>query len=335
MPSYGNIRDWNPDTLNAAAAQLDRRINDLAHHQDDLDMARTPSGWTGEAANSASASGQRLLDRIEDLITTIAAVRRAIDDTADRVTSLKQHVAEADSIARYHGFHIADNGHIISMHELFLEELLLAKVKTDLQDRVKKIRDEAEDIDTHLANILQRAADRKINAGESKNSVEAKTAGDVYQLDRTGGTFVSGVEFVGSGEDGMRSLRVYPTLLSRVEGFMTNPALLLVNNANDLRIMAIAEKVTPLGLGSPAFGAWDAWNSWNEVKAHAKRIGLDEKVYDTNSMFQQFLCHWIGATKWPGEEGMLKESWNLEPARPEIGTLECARQKANPPIPPK
>jgi uncharacterized protein YukE len=328
MSSYGDIRNWNPDILNSAATALSNRVNDLVEHQGDLYKARHPSGWTGKAADGASASCQQLLDRMEDLVAAATAVRRAIDDTADRVTSLKHRVAEADSAARYHGLSITDNGDIIPMYEICIPDDELEDVKSDLRRRIEKILDDAEEIDNHLAEILRRAADGKIPAGESVDSMHnAVQAGDRYRLDMSGGTFISGVELVEAGEDGKVSLRVFPDLKSRFEGLITTPAVALVSTADELHGLAKVQKVLNLGVDGSAF---HAWNAWNEVKDHVKRAGLEEKDFDTDSMFQQFLCHWIWANKVPTEGGLLKESWNLEPDRPAVGSIGCAWNECNP-----
>lgn len=132
-------------------------------------------------------------------------------------------------------------------------------------------------------------------------------------------------------EGGLESIHVVPTLYARAMGLASPLQLLAIDKPEDLTSFP----------GNLVAGASDASKMWNEATCVALQTDLADldhsqqlfnKFMKDDSVFQQFLCHFFGAGKkfWDWEGGIGKESWNFEPARPAIGTADCALKKCNP-----
>ena len=166
-----------------------------------------------------------------------------------------------------------------------------------------------------------------------------------YVRDQTcGSDWVSSVSVspaTPGAEGGLASLHVHINAPARIEGLTTiNPTIPFADKPQDLGVLQ--------DIGG---GGAQIKNAWTQVVcqsqfASAGKAGsspLDaSKDMNTDGMYQQFVCHWLFATKKPGipggrsigvwdwVDGAGKPSWNLEPSRPTVGTIGAIEQNCNP-----
>lgn len=134
-------------------------------------------------------------------------------------------------------------------------------------------------------------------------------------------------------EGGKESIMIFYTDAARSAGTNSGAAILSADKPEELREF-------PATIAPDSKAAYDMWG---EIACHAQASQLtspsdpskslnDRLTSNRDSVFQQFLCHFYGAPKkfWDGPGGRYKESWNLEWARPAIGTFAFARSFCNP-----
>lgn len=80
MVSIGDIRAWQPDALDAAFDALTSRQDTLLGLADELDAARVPPGWSGDAASSAASWHGTLAERTRRIV---AGCRRCVGRWGD------------------------------------------------------------------------------------------------------------------------------------------------------------------------------------------------------------------------------------------------------------
>ncbi|MGC5023573.1 DUF2599 domain-containing protein [Tsukamurella sp. DT100] len=115
-------------------------------------------------------------------------------------------------------------------------------------------------------------------------------------------------------EKGRNMLQLVPTQdLRNVARATPWPSLLAVDDPLELRNWASrpAETVPYL--------------AWREFKCQALAMGVPEDIVNTKTVFQQYLCHFIGVEKLkPG-----KQSWNFEPQMVAAGTYKTSLARCN------
>ncbi|WP_414941687.1 DUF2599 domain-containing protein [Amycolatopsis sp. cmx-11-51] len=117
------------------------------------------------------------------------------------------------------------------------------------------------------------------------------------------------------------TIRIVPTDTGRQVALLTtNPLLEAINTPRQLQAAAFASFAPGLS------GAMTAWQAWSEFKDKALAAGAPKDLVESDSTFQQFLCHWLAA-EWI-DNG--RSSWNLDPGRNDIGTGRCITAGCNP-----
>ncbi|MGH3979144.1 MAG: alpha/beta hydrolase [Pseudonocardiaceae bacterium] len=186
MVSIGDIRTWRPDELDAAFDTLGSRRDTLIGLDDELAGARTPEGWTGDAASAAAAWHDTLSERARRIVAGIAAVRRATGETSDAVISLQRALREAEDLARAHGFAVSGDGTVVDAHpptvpdpaEAAEIQRERARVQAEVVDRLEQLLRRADDVDADFSTVLTRASRGEIDDGTGQSLSGASATGE-------------------------------------------------------------------------------------------------------------------------------------------------------------
>ncbi|TDD86260.1 hypothetical protein E1202_19105 [Saccharopolyspora karakumensis] len=195
MVSYADVRRWNADRLDAVHSDLGKRRDELINLQDELDGARNPDGWTGEAAQRSAEQHRRLMEDMRSLVAEVATVRAAVATAADDVTALKRRVDTTDHEAHAHGFQITEDGGVrdvappqnIPADQLDQVKAERTRVRDDLVAEIEKILDQAEAIDAELAKALTAADEDQIKPGEGTSLADAAETDELEALAASAG----------------------------------------------------------------------------------------------------------------------------------------------------
>jgi uncharacterized protein YukE len=185
MPSYADVRRWQPEPLDDAERQLKARSDTLVGLADELSAAARPQGWHGVAADAADVNANTITDAMERLVAGVNAARTALIAAADGITGLRYLISEAESLARARGFAIDDSGAVIDgglppgtpadQAEAVQQER--RTVMAELVDRIGQIMNRAHEIDDTLANLLGRVERGEISDGGADTLHAAAQAG--------------------------------------------------------------------------------------------------------------------------------------------------------------
>lgn len=114
----------------------------------------------------------------------VAAVRPGIAAAADSVAGLHRGIAEAEAVARAHGFVIAPDGRVtdpnpptVRADQVALVARERAATMTEILDRVEQVLRRAAEIGDALAGVLRRADTDQIDDGSGDTLVGAATMG--------------------------------------------------------------------------------------------------------------------------------------------------------------
>ncbi|WP_307870617.1 alpha/beta hydrolase [Saccharopolyspora endophytica] len=193
--NYADVRHWNADRLDAVHSDLGKRRDDLINLQDELDGARNPDGWTGEAAQRSAEQHRRLLEDMRSLVAEVATVRAAVATAADDVTALKHRVDTTDHEAQAHGFQITEDGGVrdvappenVPGDQLEQVKAERTRVRDDLVTEIEKILDQAEAIDAELAKALTAADKDQIKPGKGTSLADAAETDELKALAASAG----------------------------------------------------------------------------------------------------------------------------------------------------
>ncbi|MFB9908263.1 alpha/beta hydrolase [Allokutzneria oryzae] len=185
MISVSDVRRWRQPALDSVFQALGSRRDTLVGFDDELNAAKSPAGWTGEAAQAAARHHGELTERMRRIVAGISAVRRAVGEAADAIKAIQRTLGDAEYLAGRHGFGIADDGKIIDVlctpvapgpaGEAQMRER--ATMRVELADRVEQVLRRARDVDTDLAAVLERAALDRIDDGCGSSLNDASIAG--------------------------------------------------------------------------------------------------------------------------------------------------------------
>jgi hypothetical protein len=162
--AYGDVRQWNAEWLHETVELLNRRCTDLVGLNDEVSGAGRTNRWHGEAALAARDNLTSVGGGLAELISEVSAMRVAMGEAADAVTGLLHGIAEAEEIARRHGFALAEDGTVRDLGGVCVadptEQAGLdrdrERVQAELADRVRQILRRAEDIDHDLSSVVAR-----------------------------------------------------------------------------------------------------------------------------------------------------------------------------------
>lgn len=180
MVRYGDVRQWSHEPLDAAVAQLNSHGQRLLSLNDELHTAAPFEEWVCRVADEAATAGGRLMGRMETIVASAAAVRRALGDTADQVIDLRNTVSEAESLACYHDYRIDDDGRVIDLAtapQSFEVAADRCRAKIEVEELVREVLSKAERIDDDLVHILRKAADGEIRVPWYTELHQADAAG--------------------------------------------------------------------------------------------------------------------------------------------------------------
>jgi hypothetical protein len=185
VPTYGQVRLWRPEPLDAAEQRLKGCSDKLLGLSDEFVEMGTPGGWIGNSAEAATGKRVQVGDRMERIVAGVNAARTGLMQGADALTGLKQGVEEADALARAREFSIGDDG---SVTDISAKRSVPAdqaddvarereRTKTELVDRVEQILRRAQDIDADLNALLGRVMNGEIDDGGATDLASAARNG--------------------------------------------------------------------------------------------------------------------------------------------------------------
>lgn len=164
MVTWADVTTWQSGPLQDAVGRLNASYNKLVACSDDLRDINTAGGWHGEAASSAGAAVNRIIDDLEEYAAEVAAGRRSFGDTGDAITGVMNGVKEAEGLASAHHFTIGGDGAIVdggsppdtpeNQKEAVVRER--QTIAAELRDRVEEVLKSATDIDDDFCAVLDR-----------------------------------------------------------------------------------------------------------------------------------------------------------------------------------
>ncbi|MEV5537372.1 alpha/beta hydrolase [Saccharopolyspora shandongensis] len=195
MVSFADVRRWKPEGLDAVHNELGKRRDDLVNLQDELDGAKNPEGWSGEAADGSAKQHEKLVSDMRSLVAEVATVRVAVAAAADDVARIKQQIEQADHEAQANGFEITEEGGVRDVKppqdvpEDQLEQVKQQRiqVRDKLVETIEKILDDAEQADAELAKALTSAEQDKIEPGKGDSLADAANTDDIQALAASAG----------------------------------------------------------------------------------------------------------------------------------------------------
>lgn len=189
---YDDVRRWDAKALDTSATDLHGRKNKIIELQDELDDARKLPNWNGTAGANARNSLGTTRNNAEILVAELAAVERALQNAADDVQTLKNRVANNDSLAATYQFRIAADGAIVDTKpadppprsRFEAEDRAEAQryretIRQQLEQETRAILTTANNIDTTLARVMRLAQDRKISDHGATTLADASEGGDI------------------------------------------------------------------------------------------------------------------------------------------------------------
>ncbi|MGQ0776292.1 MAG: alpha/beta hydrolase [Pseudonocardiales bacterium] len=184
MLSLADIRQWKPAELDGVFAALGTHRDTLITLDDDLIGARHPAGWTGAAAEAATADFDRLAERMRRIVAAVAGVRRAVGDTADAVIEVQRALAEAEELAWRHSFTVDPDAAVIDVSppEVLADQAQAvardrAMVRAEVIGLLEQVLRRAAEIEAELTAVLNAAARFDIEDGTTTTLAGAAEAG--------------------------------------------------------------------------------------------------------------------------------------------------------------
>ena len=183
--SYGQIRQWRSEQLDAAATALRADSDTLIGLSDEFDAMGGPKNWIGPQAGSAATKRGEITDVMEHLVAGIRAAVTTLTQGADAITGLVSGIQEADSLASQNGFAIGDDGAVNDVNppqnvpEDRVDEVTRERerIKAELVDRVEQNLRKATDIDQDVSGQLGKVLTGKVTDGGATSLAAAGEAG--------------------------------------------------------------------------------------------------------------------------------------------------------------
>ncbi|UJW29427.1 hypothetical protein L3Q67_29860 [Saccharothrix sp. AJ9571] len=174
MTTYGEVRKWRSAPLDSAVGVLNEHSQQLIGMSDELDSSGAPEGWIGPAAEAAKQDRNRLADGMEGIVAGVAAVRRAVADTADGVQRIEHLVRDAEALAAAKGFVISDQGTVTEKAcDAREDREETAKNKVAVETEVRRIMGIAGDVDSFLSGVLGKVAAGQISIHLQTSTLES------------------------------------------------------------------------------------------------------------------------------------------------------------------
>ncbi|MEV0701611.1 alpha/beta hydrolase [Saccharopolyspora sp. NPDC050389] len=184
MVSFADVRRWKPDALEEVFRTLGKRRDELVGLDDELQAARNPDGWTGEAAENSTKQHTELVENMHRLVAEVDGVRDAVGKAAEEVEQIRKRLDETEHQARANGFEITEEGGIrdaappqdVPAGEVEQVKQERLRVRNELAAAIESILDDAERADAELAKTLTAAEQDEIEPGAAPAQTMAAAA---------------------------------------------------------------------------------------------------------------------------------------------------------------
>ncbi|MEW2499191.1 alpha/beta hydrolase [Amycolatopsis sp. NPDC047767] len=182
MVSLADVRAWSPAALEDIFSLLQARTQTLINDGDDFAKTLPVVGWSGDAADNAAAQHRALTRGLDTVAAGAAALGKTIAQAADAITGVQSALTNAEELAHKYGYQITDAG---AVADAFAGQQVppdlnpqdRARTHTQLVDDVAQILRTADDIDTDLASVLDRAAAGQFGTGDESTVAAAAADG--------------------------------------------------------------------------------------------------------------------------------------------------------------
>ncbi|WP_134667503.1 MULTISPECIES: alpha/beta hydrolase [unclassified Amycolatopsis] len=181
MVSLADVRAWNPGTLDEICSVLRTRAQILVNDGDDYGKILPVESWTGPAADNAAVQHKNHMQALDTYVAGVSALGKAVGQAADAILGVQAAIRDADELARKYGFAITADGAIVCVYagqpppDLHPQDR--ARAQQQLTDDVAQILRTADDIDTDLASVLDRAAAGQFGTGNETTVAAAAADG--------------------------------------------------------------------------------------------------------------------------------------------------------------
>ncbi|HEY3691433.1 MAG TPA: alpha/beta hydrolase [Pseudonocardiaceae bacterium] len=182
MVSVSDVKRWNVGQLDEIFQTLQQQVQVITHSGDDYGKVFPVEGWAGPAADNAGSAHRDLMFRVDKIAAGASIVSKSIGQAADAITGVQRAITNAEELARKYGYQIADDGAITDLYsdgkappELNPEDR--ARARTEAADAITQALRTADDIDSDLASVLQRAEHGEFGTGDEGTVAAAAATG--------------------------------------------------------------------------------------------------------------------------------------------------------------
>lgn len=183
--TYGRIRQWRAEPLDAAASALRGNSDTLVGLADEFDAMGGPANWIGEAAGNATRKRHEITDTMERFVAGIRSAVTTLSQGAEAVTGLSRGIREADDLAARNGFAIGDDGAVNDVRpprdvpEDRADDIARERerIRLELVDRVEQNLRTATDIDQDISGQLDKVGADRVDDGGTTGLAAAAEAG--------------------------------------------------------------------------------------------------------------------------------------------------------------
>ncbi|GAB3372618.1 alpha/beta hydrolase [Amycolatopsis echigonensis] len=179
--SLADVRSWNPGVLDEICSDLQARVKVLVNEGEDYGKLLPVEGWSGPAADAAAAQHKTHMQGLDTYVAGASALSKAVGQAADAILGVQAAIKNADELARKYGYAITADGAITCAYggnpppEINPQDR--AHARQQLADDLAQIMRTADDIDSDLASVLDRAAAGQFGTGNESTVAAAAADG--------------------------------------------------------------------------------------------------------------------------------------------------------------
>lgn len=172
--TWGNIKQWAPDTLDTAEIELRKARRSMVGLADELETMGLPARWDGDASQTSQGKLKNVTRDLKDLVAEVSTAYTAVCDAADGVRGVELAVDAAAEFATTHQLSISadgtvtDTGPSIDTGNDHDNGVALDERQgwvTECVDLIEQALRKASDVDTDLAGVLERIELNRIHVG--------------------------------------------------------------------------------------------------------------------------------------------------------------------------
>jgi hypothetical protein len=182
MVSLGDVKRWNPVVLDEIAKTMQQREQVLIHSGDDFGKLLPVEDWSGPAAENAISAHHGLMSRVDKMAAGSSVVIKALMQASDAIPAVQNAIANAEDLAHRYGYLVGDDGQVIDTFagtalppETNREDR--ARAHQQVADDITQALRTADDIDSDLTSVLQRAEHGEFGTGNEATVAAAAAAG--------------------------------------------------------------------------------------------------------------------------------------------------------------